>query len=112
MTFGPWMLQAMGLLAKLKGLRGTPFDVFGYTHERRTERRLIADYIALVDEVTGKLSAGNLPLAVALAAIPEKIRGFGHVKERHLVQAKAEEADLLARFRAGETAVPMAEAAE
>jgi indolepyruvate ferredoxin oxidoreductase len=112
MTFGPWMLQVMGVLAKLKGLRGTPFDVFGYTHERRTERRLIADYIALVDEVTGKLSAGNLPLAVALAAIPEKIRGFGHVKERHLVQAKAEEADLLARFRAGETAAPMAEAAE
>lgn len=112
MTFGPWMLRAMGVLAKLKGLRGTPFDVFGYTHERRMERRLIADYFALVDELTGKLSAGNLPLAVALAAIPEKIRGFGHVKERHLVQAKAQEADLLARFRAGETTVPMAEAAE
>ncbi len=112
MTFGPWMLRAMGVLAKLKGLRGTAFDVFGYSHERRTERRLIADYVALVDELTGKLSAGNLPLAVALAAIPEKIRGFGHVKERHLVQAKAEEADLLARFRAGETMVPKAEAAE
>jgi indolepyruvate ferredoxin oxidoreductase len=100
-TFGPWMMGAFRLLAKLKGLRGGRLDPFGYTHERRTERQLIADYHALVGEIAGKLTAGNLPLAVALASVPEKIRGFGHVKERHLKQAKAEEADLLARFRAG-----------
>ncbi len=112
MTFGPWMLHVFRVLAKLKGLRGGRFDIFGYTHERRTERRLIEDYHALVGEIAGALTAANLPLAVALASIPERIRGFGHVKERHLKQAKAEEADLLARFRAGEPAPPMARAAE
>lgn len=111
-TFGPWMMSAFALLAKFKGLRGTRFDPFGYTHERRTERRLIADYAALVDELADKLAADNLTLATALAAIPEKIRGFGHVKERHLVAAKAEEADLLARFRTGQTAARQPLAAE
>lgn len=112
MTFGPWMMSAFRLLAKLKGLRGTAFDVFGYSHERKTERKLILDYTVLVDELVGKLNAGNLPMAVALASIPEKIRGFGHVKERHLVAAKAEEAELLARFRNGEIAMSVAQAAE
>jgi indolepyruvate ferredoxin oxidoreductase len=110
-TFGPWMMGAFRLLAKLKGLRGGRLDPFGYTHERRTERQLIGDYHALVGEIAGKLTAANLPLAVALASVPEKIRGFGHVKERHLKQAKAEEADLLARFRAGGP-LPVAQAAE
>jgi indolepyruvate ferredoxin oxidoreductase len=112
MTFGPWMMSAFKLLARLKGLRGTAFDVFGYSHERKTERQLIVDYVVLVDELIGKLNAGNLAMAVALASIPEKIRGFGHVKARHLTQAKAEEADLMARFRSGEMAVPVAQAAE
>ena len=112
MTFGPWMMGAFKILAKFKFLRGTAFDVFGYSHERKTERQLVVDYVKLIEELTGKLSAGNLPLAVALASIPEKIRGFGHVKARHLTQAKAEEADLLARFRAGEVSVPVAQAAE
>jgi len=113
MSFGPWMLGAFGLLAKLKGLRGTAFDVFGYTQERKTERRLIADYEALVAEILGKLSPQNHALCVALAAIPEKIRGFGHVKERHLTAAKAEEADLLKRLRDGSAqALAMPKAAE
>jgi indolepyruvate ferredoxin oxidoreductase len=107
-SFGPWMMGAFGLLAKLKGLRGTPFDVFGYTEERRTERRLIADYEAMLEEITGKLTVDNHATAVALAQIPEKIRGFGHVKERHLHAAKAEEAALLARFRSPVQAMPLA----
>jgi indolepyruvate ferredoxin oxidoreductase len=111
MTFGPWMMSAFKVLARLKGLRGTKLDIFGYSHERRTERQLIADYAALVEEIVGKLDAGNHALAVSLASIPEKIRGFGHVKARHLTQAKAEEADLLARFRSGQPA-PLAQAAE
>ncbi|WP_100959231.1 indolepyruvate ferredoxin oxidoreductase family protein [Bosea sp. FBZP-16] len=113
MSFGPWMLGAFGLLAKLKGLRGSAFDVFGYTQERKTERRLIADYEALVAEILGKLSPQNHALCVALAAIPEKIRGFGHVKERHLAAAKAEEAELLKRLRDGSAqALAMPKAAE
>ncbi|HEV2508493.1 indolepyruvate ferredoxin oxidoreductase family protein [Bosea sp. (in: a-proteobacteria)] len=113
MSFGPWMLGAFGLLAKLKGLRGTTFDIFGYTQERKTERKLIADYEALVAEILGKLSPQNHALCVALAAIPEKIRGFGHVKERHLTAAKAEEAELLKRLRDGSAeALAMPRAAE
>jgi indolepyruvate ferredoxin oxidoreductase len=110
-SFGPWMMGAFRLLAKLKRLRGTAFDPFGRTHERRTERQLIADYEAIVTELIGRLTAQNLPLAQAIAAIPEKIRGFGHVKERHLAAAKAEEAALLERFRAGGGS-PLAQAAE
>lgn len=100
-TFGPWMMRMFGLLSRLKGLRGGAFDIFGYSDERKTERRLIADYEILLREISTGLTPANHALAVALAAVPEKIRGFGHVKERHLVAAKAEEAALLARFRSG-----------
>ncbi|TDR90045.1 indolepyruvate ferredoxin oxidoreductase family protein [Enterovirga rhinocerotis] len=110
MSFGPWMMKAFGLLAKLKGLRGGTFDVFGYTHERKTERQLIRDYEAMLDEVLPKLSARNHAVAIGLATIPEKIRGYGHVKERHLAAAKTEEAALLARFRSPEPV--LVEAAE
>jgi indolepyruvate ferredoxin oxidoreductase len=110
MSFGPWMMKAFGVLAKLRGLRGTPLDVFGYTHERKTERRLIRDYEALLAEIVANLNPQNHATAVGLAAIPEKIRGFGHVKARHLEAAKREEAELLARFR--RPAAPLAVAAE
>jgi indolepyruvate ferredoxin oxidoreductase len=108
-SFGPWMMSAFGLLAKLKVLRGTPLDMFGYSPERRTERKLIKDYIALLDEVLGKLTPENHAVAVGLAAVPEKIRGFGPVKARHLTSAKAEEAALLEQFRTGR---PLLKAAE
>jgi indolepyruvate ferredoxin oxidoreductase len=101
MTFGPWMLPAFRLLAKFKFLRGTALDMFGYSEERRTERQLIAGYETMLGEVMGKLGPENHHIAVGLAAIPEKIRGFGHVKARHLVAAKADEAALLDQFRAG-----------
>ncbi len=97
--FGPWILSALSLLAKLKGLRGTAFDIFGYSAERKMERQLIADYESLMEEVLAGLNPDNHALAVELASIPEKIRGFGHVKEGHLKTAKACEADLLAAFR-------------
>ena len=97
--FGAWLLPALSLLAKLKSLRGTALDIFGYSDERKMERRLIADYETLMDEVFAKLTPDNHALAVDLASIPEKIRGFGHVKEGHVKAAKACEADLLAAFR-------------
>ncbi len=110
MSFGPWLMPAFRLLAKFKFLRGTPFDPFGRSAERRTERKLIADYVAMMMEVCEKLTPENHHLAVALASIPEKIRGFGHVKQRHLAAAKAEEAALLEQFRSGAPA--LREAAE
>jgi indolepyruvate ferredoxin oxidoreductase len=87
------------VLAKLKFLRGTALDVFGYTAERRTERQLIGDYEKTIDELVAGLSRENHATAVAIAAIPEEIRGFGHVKARHLAAAKRKEAELMAAFR-------------
>jgi len=98
-AFGPWMMSAFRVLAKLKGVRGTALDVFGRTEERRTERQLIADYERTVDELLARLGRDNHATAVAIAAIPEEIRGFGHVKAASLKQAKAKEAELLAAFR-------------
>ncbi|HKA80368.1 MAG TPA: indolepyruvate ferredoxin oxidoreductase family protein [Xanthobacteraceae bacterium] len=109
-TFGPWIFPLFRLLAKLKFLRGTAFDPFGYSAERKTERALVRDYEAMLEEVLAKLDANNHHVAVGLAAIPEKIRGFGHVKLRHLKAAKADEAALLDQFRAGPT--PLLKAAE
>ncbi|MBO0752966.1 MAG: indolepyruvate ferredoxin oxidoreductase family protein, partial [Bradyrhizobiaceae bacterium] len=111
MSFGPWILPVFGALSRLKFLRGTPFDPFGYTDERKTERQLLRDYETLVDELVAKLTPENHDLAVGLAAIPEKIRGFGHVKRRHIAAAKAEEATLMEQFRAG-SGTPMLKAAE
>jgi indolepyruvate ferredoxin oxidoreductase len=105
MSFGAWLLPAFRLLAKFKFLRGTPFDPFGRSVERRTERKLIADYEAMLDKVLASLTPDNHPIAVGLAAIPEKIRGFGHVKQRHLAAAKADEAALLEQFRTGAPAL-------
>jgi indolepyruvate ferredoxin oxidoreductase len=110
MTFGPWIFPLFRLLAKFKFLRGTAFDPFGYTVERRRERALVREYEMMLEEVRSRLSSENHHIAVALAAIPERIRGFGHVKMRHLKAAKAEEAALLDQLRAGPA--PLLKAAE
>ena len=110
MSFGPWILPVFRALAKFKFLRGTLFDPFGYTEERRSERRLLRDYENLLEELIAGLTPDNHHVAVGLAAIPEKIRGFGHVKARHLIAAKADEAALLEQFRAGPA--PLLKAAE
>ena len=107
-TYGPWMLTTFRLLAKLRGLRGTPFDIFGRTRERRTERRLIAEYEALLDELAAGLAPQNHDAAIELAGLPLEIRGFGHVKEANLRTAKAKEVDRLARFRAAPSAPAIA----
>ncbi|MBC7444409.1 MAG: indolepyruvate ferredoxin oxidoreductase family protein, partial [Polaromonas sp.] len=97
--FGPWLLTGFRLLARLKGLRGTPFDVLGRSEERRQERALIDDYRASIEEVLVGLSAGNHALAVEIARIPELIKGYGHVKARHLAAARPQWAALLQAFR-------------
>jgi indolepyruvate ferredoxin oxidoreductase len=99
--FGPWMQTGFRLLARLKGLRGTALDVFGRTEERKTERALIGQYQASIDEVLRTLSASNLALATDIARIPEDIRGYGHVKERHLRAAQPKWAALMAEWRSG-----------
>ena len=99
-SFGPWMMSVFKPLARLKFLRATPLDLFGYAKERRIERKLLSDYQILLDEIAERLMPENHALAVALAAIPEKIRGFGHVKLRSLEEAKAEERHLMEQFRA------------
>ncbi len=98
--FGPWMMRAFGLLAKFKFLRGGAFDIFGYTAERKMERALIVEYRKTIAALLPKLTAENLSGLTAIASIPEDIRGYGHVKERHLHAARQKEARLLAEFDA------------
>ena len=97
--FGRRTVLVFRILAKLRWLRGTPFDLFGRSEERRAERRLISDYEAMLNDVLAHLSPANHAAAVDLAALPLEIRGFGHVKEASLARAKAKEAMLLTRFR-------------
>jgi len=98
-SYGPWMRKAFGVLARFKGLRGSMLDPFGYSQERQTERALIGEYRACIDELLAKLSGENLALAVEIASIPEDIRGYGHVKDRHLSAARAKWSALMARWR-------------
>ncbi|WP_395693551.1 indolepyruvate ferredoxin oxidoreductase family protein [Piscinibacter sp.] len=100
-AYGPWMRTAFGLLAKMKGLRGTALDPFARSEERKTERALIGEYRECIEELLRTLSAANLAQATEIARIPEEIRGFGHVKARHLVAARAKWATLMAQWRAG-----------
>jgi indolepyruvate ferredoxin oxidoreductase len=111
MTFGPWMLPVLRLLAKGKAVRGTAWDVFGYTKERRLERQMIDDYEQLLDEIAERLSPATHHTGVALAGLPLEIKGFGHVKERNYTAAKAREAMLLADLRSPSPA-PVLKAAE
>jgi indolepyruvate ferredoxin oxidoreductase len=92
--YGPWMLSAFNILSRFKFLRGTAFDIFGYTQERKMERQLIKDYEILMDSILNTLAPHNYNLAVEIASIPEHIRGYGHVKEEHLKRAKAHEEKL------------------
>ncbi|MEM9473605.1 MAG: DUF6537 domain-containing protein, partial [Pseudomonadota bacterium] len=110
--YGPWMMQAFSVLAKLKGLRGTAFDPFGRTAERRMERQLITDYRDTLSVVLSGLKPANLELAVEIASVPEDIRGYGHVKERHVAEAKTNEATLLDAYKAGKSRAPVFMAAE
>jgi indolepyruvate ferredoxin oxidoreductase len=97
--FGPAMVGVFWLLARLKGLRGTGFDIFGRTEERRSERALISEYRATLEELLAGLNETNYATAVEIARIPEQIRGFGHVRERHLAASRQRWIELLTQFR-------------
>jgi indolepyruvate ferredoxin oxidoreductase len=104
------MLSAFRLLARFRRLRGSAFDIFGYTPERRAERRLIAEFEAILDEITATLTPQNHAAALALAGLPLEIRGFGHVKEASLARAKLKQAQLLAQYRSPTPAAALAAA--
>ncbi|WP_374651466.1 indolepyruvate ferredoxin oxidoreductase family protein [Dongia sp.] len=110
--FGPGTMWVFRLLARFKGLRGTAFDIFGRSEERRAERQMIADYEELMDALIGKLTAANHATAVALASLPEQVRGFGHVKEAAIARAASQRAALLAKFEAPPAAATHHQAAE
>ncbi|WP_306113914.1 MULTISPECIES: indolepyruvate ferredoxin oxidoreductase family protein [unclassified Roseovarius] len=100
-TFGPWMAKPLKMLTKLKGLRGTPLDIFGYSAERRMERSLIRQYERDMQEVLPKLDADTRDAILALALLPLQIRGFGPVKEANAAKAEKRREELLAVIRAG-----------
>jgi indolepyruvate ferredoxin oxidoreductase len=97
-SFGPWMMKAFRLLAAMKGLRGTAFDIFGYTAERRSERVLLAQYEADLDLIAGALEPGRVEAATALASVPALIRGYGHVRRGSAEKAAGERSRLLDRL--------------
>ena len=97
--FGPWMLSAFRWMAKFKHLRGGALDIFGKTEERRHERQMIEDYIKELDDICARLSAANHAAAVALASVPDEIRGYGHVKEKSIAEAKTLREQRLQAFR-------------
>jgi len=102
LAMGPWVRPVFALLARLRGLRGSIFDVFGHTAERKTERALITEYRASIDALLALgLTAQNLPLATAIARIPEDIRGYGHVKVRHIASARLKWQALMEQWREG-----------
>jgi len=107
-TYGAWMLPVFKGLAAMRGLRGTPFDPFGYLAERREERALIAEYTALVDELLDGLTPERLAQALAIAGLPEKIRGYGHVKARSIAEYRQSLASLKARYAGQRVPAPPA----
>jgi indolepyruvate ferredoxin oxidoreductase len=109
--FGSWTLAVFRILAKLRGLRGTPLDVFGRTAERRMERALIGQYEQTIRMLLPKLDAKTLSAAVALASVPEEIRGYGHVKEASVESARLKQSQLLETFSASVTGIGAARAA-
>ena len=98
------MIRAFRVLARARFLRGTPFDPFGHSAERRAERRLIRDYEALIEEILGALDADRLEAALALAALPDEIRGFGPIKAAAIAQARSAQGGAARALPAGSAA--------
>ncbi len=109
-TFGPWMMTGFKLLAAMKSLRGTRFDIFGYSEERKMERQLISDYEALIDQLLAKLNEQSHPFAVALARLPDEIRGYGVVKEKAVEKVAKARTELMSQFNNPQRVVKPAEA--
>jgi indolepyruvate ferredoxin oxidoreductase len=107
--FGPWVVSLFRVLRAMKGLRGTAFDIFGYSEERRLERRLIVEYAARMRDLIGRLTPINYDVAVEIASVPERIRGYGYIKRRHLAEVEPKQAELLAAFDVARPEVVAAE---
>jgi indolepyruvate ferredoxin oxidoreductase len=105
-SFGPWMLKAFDVLAKFKFLRGTAFDPFGRSLERRQERELIDSYVADIELILSRLNAGNRHTALSLARLPERIRGYGHVKESAMKAAALQATRMRQSLISGEVELP------
>ncbi|NIB38041.1 indolepyruvate ferredoxin oxidoreductase family protein [Pseudomaricurvus alkylphenolicus] len=103
MQFGPWMMKAFGVLKHLKRLRGSALDPFGYTAERRQERALVIEYEQQILAILQKLSPTNHARAIEIARLPECIRGYGHVKERHMAEFRQRQSELLRKWRIGDS---------
>ncbi len=107
--YGPWMFKAFGVLARFRFLRGGAFDLFGRTQERRTERALVNEYAQTIRELLPKLNARNFEAALKIAELPEKIRGFGHVKEKSVLAAAELRGQLLAEFAQADKVIKISE---
>jgi indolepyruvate ferredoxin oxidoreductase len=97
-AYGPWMMAAFRLLARMKGLRGTRLDLFGYQAERRKERSLIDEYEHVLEDVVSRLSSLNRTAAVEIARLPDSIKGYGHIKDASIGKAEAQLPRLLEAF--------------
>ncbi len=109
MEFGGWMFKALKIVARLRGLRGTAFDIFGRTRERKMERQLIINYENLLAEFSQTLSKENLFAAIALASTPSEIRGFGHIKEKAIEVSTKKSTQLLKDYHSGDKYIAAAE---
>ena len=97
--FGPWILPVFKFLAGFKRLRGSHWDIFGYTAERKMERKLIEEYRELISHLLPDIETENYDTAEALAKLPMEMRGFGHIKEENVEKAKQRQQRLLMQFR-------------
>jgi indolepyruvate ferredoxin oxidoreductase len=100
--FGPWVMNSFNLLAKFKFLRGTALDIFGYSAERKQERADVEEYKTLLGAILDGLTDDNYPVAVELASLAGKLRGYGHVKDRNREKLNVQREALLTRFRGEE----------
>ncbi|MFC4273073.1 indolepyruvate ferredoxin oxidoreductase family protein [Sneathiella chungangensis] len=107
--YGQYMMKAFGFLAKFKSLRGTPLDIFGYQEERKTERALIKEFEGIIDELLSGLTTANHAIAVEIAALPQHIRGYGHVKDKAIKVYRGDLENLLTSYKSPE---PKKQAAE
>ncbi|WP_135077284.1 indolepyruvate ferredoxin oxidoreductase family protein [Terasakiella sp. SH-1] len=105
--YGPWVLSVFKMLARFKGLRGSKYDLFGKTAERRMERELISEYMGVLEEICQKLKPYNLDLAIEIADLPREIRGYGHIKEQAVKEVRAREKELIKQFKE-KSAAPLA----
>ncbi|MGQ9425142.1 indolepyruvate ferredoxin oxidoreductase family protein [Gilvimarinus sp. F26214L] len=104
-SFGPWMLPVFRGLARLRRLRGTPFDFFGYTRERRMERKLLSDFLAMLESARSHLQPDTMKTAIELARLPMAVRGFGPVKEEAIAAFYRDSARILSRLQSDDDAV-------